>query len=99
MDKTVYLPVFDYVYQQDRMREAFPAGEPSGNLKFPGGKFLYYHLVGFAAATVDSCATHEIHGTFQYATISEGEMTPGFGTGSGGSDPCGVTVYGLSLWE
>lgn len=99
MDKTVYLPVFDYVYQQGNMQSAFPDDEPSSPLAFPGGQFLYYHIVGFAAATVDSCATHEIHGTFHYATISQSEISPGFGTGAGSTDPCGITVYGLSLWE
>jgi Flp pilus assembly protein TadG len=100
MDKTVYLPVFDYVYQKDLMQQAFPTDEPASPLAFPAGQFLYYHIVGFTAATVDSCASHEIHGTFQYATISEGEINPAALTGSGSeANLCGVTVHGLSLWQ
>jgi len=97
---TVYLPVFDYIYQHGAMQDAFPDGEPSNPLQFPSGQFLYYHIVGFLAADLTSCSggNKTISGTFKYATIGEGEITPGFGPANG-SDPCSIAVYSIVLWE
>jgi len=97
MDQIVYLPLFDYVYVRSDMQSTFSGHEPS--LGWVNSN--YYHIVGFMAASIDSCAgggsNGTINGTFQYAVVGEGQINPGEGIGSGAA--CTPTLKGVTLWK
>ena len=97
MGQTVYLPLFDYVYVRSDMQSTFAGQEPS--LGWVNSH--YYHIVGFMAASIDSCAgggsNGTINGTFQYAVVGEGQIKPGEGIGSGTA--CTPTLKGVTLWK
>jgi len=97
MDQIVYLPLFDYVYVRSDMQSTFSGQEPS--LGWVNSN--YYHIVGFLAASIDSCAgggsNGTINGTFQYAVVGEGQINPGEGIGSGAA--CTPTLKGVTLWK
>ncbi len=98
MNRTVYLPVFDYVYVRADMQRTFPGNQEPG---IGWVNSYYYHIVGFLAATLDSCSgggsNGAIHGTFQYATIGQGQIEPGEGIGSGTA--CTPYLLGVTLWK
>lgn len=101
MDKTVYMPVFDYVEQQSFMKSNFD--EPSNPLQFPSGQFLYYHLVGFVSATINDCGkgnNKTISGEFQSAIIGSGQISPSSGlqSGAGACDNVPM-IMAVVLWE
>lgn len=100
MNRTVYLPVFDYVYVRADMQRTFP-GSQEPSLGWVNSH--YYHIVGFLAATLDSCAgggsNGVINGTFKYATVGEGQIAPDINTGIGGSAACSPMLKGVVLWK
>lgn len=99
MHKTVYLPLFDYIEQQPFMRANFPNDEPPNPVKFPSGQFLYFHIVGFMAADLNTCTKNTMGGEFQYAMIGEGLIDPTNGyQGSGACDATPV-IMGVMLWR
>lgn len=98
MGKTVYIPVFDYIYERAQMREAFPDTEPGNPLQFPNKHF--YHIVGFVAAELTSCSNGQktIEGTFLQKDLGSGTIDPGAGIQIGGGD-CSAAVYAVVLWK
>ncbi len=102
--ETVYIPVFDYIYKRAEMQSSFPGDEePPNPRQFPGGQTHYYHIVGFLAARLDYCegggANRKINGTFQYATIGQGQIEPGDGIQSGSGAHCDPRLTAVVLWE
>lgn len=102
MNQVVYLPIFDYVQQQSYMNSKFVS--PSNPRQFPSGQFLYYHIVGFLTARIDSCAggnQKTINGTFISALIGEGTVGPGMGYNSDAAaqGSCALGTYSVSLWR
>ena len=97
MGQTVYLPLFDYVYVRSDMQSTFAGQEPS--LGWVNSN--YYHIVGFLAASIDSCggggSNGTINGTFKYAVVGEGQIKPGEGIGS--DTACTPTLKGVTLWK
>ncbi len=94
MGKTAFMPIFDYVEQVTFMDSNFDS--PASPLSFPGGQFLYYHVVGFVAVTIDDCGGKTIGGEFHSAVIGAGPISPSGGIGSTCVE--GV-VMGVVLWE
>jgi Flp pilus assembly protein TadG len=102
LGEMVYMPVFDYVEQKSFMSSNFT--EPANPLGFPGGQFLYYHLVGFVAAELNDCGGKTIGGEFQFAIIGNEQIDPSSGSGyQGGSSSAmcsdGSMIMGVVLWE
>ncbi|MBN2394288.1 MAG: hypothetical protein JXR84_26380 [Anaerolineae bacterium] len=104
--KVAYLPVFDFIYQVCDMSgleftipEEPPDGSHNENWPTPDTDY-FYHIVGFAALTVDDDTTnHTLVGNFQNAIIGEGQIQPGAGFGE--SDTCSnsLIVTGVQLWR
>ena len=96
--QTAYVPVFDYIYMSDYMADHFP--DPEG-IGWPrsggGGQAFLYHIVGFSAIRVEGIDGHTLVGSFQQATIGQGQLvgSTGFGTGACSS----LELYGVSLWR
>lgn len=99
MHRVVHMPVFDYVQQQAYMVNNFD--QPSNPLRFPSGQFLYYHIVGFITARLDSCPGRTIEGTFISAVIGEGVIEPdsGYNSSDASNNSCPLETYSVSLWR
>ncbi len=100
MGQVVYLPLFDYVQQESYMNSKFVS--PSNPRKFPKGQFLYYHIVGFLAARIDSCSGGKtIDGTFMSALIGGETVGPGMGYNSNAArqGSCPLGTYSIALWR
>lgn len=103
---TVYLPVFDYVYDgvvaedQIGMNTIFDGMEPTGGF-VTGNSKVYYHIIGYVAVDLSDVATGgpdsgKIEGEFIEAVIGAGKIQPGGGIGSACN---ALEIVGVKLWE
>jgi hypothetical protein len=105
-DKVAYVPVFDVIYPiRDMTRLGFvipgepPDGSHNGNWPTPDTDY-FYHIVGFAALTVDNSTTnHTLIGNFQNAVIGGGQIQPGVGFNGGGACTNTLLLTGVQLWR
>ncbi len=101
-----YVPVFDVIYPiRDMTGLGFtipgepPDGSHNGNWPTPDSDY-FYHIVGFAALTVDKSTTnHTLIGNFQNAVIGGGQIQPGAGFSSGGACTNSLLLTGVQLWR
>ncbi len=98
MNKTMYVPLFDYVQNRYFMGDHFTAPDIGWINK------SYYHVVGFMAVRLDYCDTRGNNGymdaTFINAIIGNAELTPGQGFDPNGQQsPCIPQLQSLSLWK
>jgi hypothetical protein len=98
---TVYLPVFDYVYQGEvkddeiGMNTIFPGKEPDVGW-VTGNSKIYYHIVGYVAVDLSDVSGGKIEGEFVEAVIGAGKIQPGGGIGSSCN---ALEIMGVKLWE
>lgn len=99
MNKTMYVPLFDYVQNRTFMGANFTAPAIGWINK------SYYHIVGFMAVRLDYCDTRGNNGymdaTFINAIIGNAQLTPGQGFNpSGQQAPCTISqLQSVSLWR
>lgn len=99
MNKTMYVPLFDYVQNRTFMENNFT----SPNIGWINKS--YYHIVGFMAVRLDYCDTRGNNGymdaTFINAIIGNAQLTPGQGFNpSGQQAPCTISqLQSVSLWR
>ena len=104
--KVAYVPVFDFLYQVGDMSELGftipeepPDGSHNGNWPTPDADY-FYHIVGFAALTVDEDTTnHLLIGNFQHAIIGASQIQPGAGFSSSGTCTNSLILTAVQLWR
>jgi len=105
-EKVAYVPVFDVIYPIGSMTSMGftipgepPDGSHNGNWPTPDSDY-FYHIVGFAALTVDKSTTnHTLIGNFQNAVIGGGQIQPGAGFSGGGACTNTLLLTGVQLWR